>query len=111
MARWRNTGAPFQGIDRGEVFEAEPDDPLVVRRRHKLERVSSEDVGAKEKVRRGYPGVDFGSDRAYEVARDASPPVPLDTLLGAVGTGQDGALLVSDVERLIAERGDGANGE
>lgn len=103
MALWRNLGAPFQGVGTGETFQASPDDSMVVRRRYKLELVdgADADVGWVE-----YPGIDFGSDRAYEVARDSDPPLTLDELSEITGSGQEGALLVSDVQRAVDERGD-----
>lgn len=114
--RWRNRGAPFttesgQQIGRGDVFEAPAHGRTVRIRRKKLRRVpdsvqvtvaDGEDVDGPEGL---YPGVDFGSDRAYEVARDAVPPVTAEELSQTVGTGEGGAILTGDVRRLLEERG------
>ena len=116
--RWKNTGAPFtteSGVEvgRNDVFEAPAEGRTVRMRRHKLRRVSSRvpvTVGEGEDVDGPaglYPGVDFGSDRAYEVARDAEPTVTLAELESVEGSGKDGAILTGDVRSVIRARAGG----
>lgn len=107
MALWRNKGAPFPGPDgepvpRGGTFEAEPSSYTVVIRRRKLQLLAGADV--PQDWRPGYPGVDFASDRGYEIARDASPPLTPADFQGRTGTGVEGAFKADDVRAILAER-------
>lgn len=129
--KWRNAGAPFTlssgvRVGRGDVFSAPEQSRDVVMRRLKLEPAppdaevtvglpDTEDVDAPE-VR--FPGVPFGSRRAYELARDAWPAVGTEELRQVEGSGAFDAeagrlsLLAGDVrdylrvrERRRVERG------
>lgn len=115
--KWRNKGAPFttedrRRVERGDVVSLDPESRDYRMRRYKLRPAPP---GAEETARplpedpeeepRGlFPGIDFGSDRAYEIARAASPPLTVEELESVEGSGEDGALLTSDVRALIAAR-------
>lgn len=111
MAKWKNKGAPFttedgERIESGQVFSAHPDSRTVVMRRGKLALATVADLKSDDHTpwKPGYPGVDFGSDRAYEVARDTRPPLTPADFDGRTGSGQEGSFLVSDVRSMIAEK-------
>lgn len=109
--RWLNEGAPFDTTDgeripSGGELVAGLRDPDVVRRRHKLRYLGTTEDHDPERSR--FDGVDFGSDRAYEVARDASREadgrvLTWEDFKGRTGGGVDGAFLVSDVRELARE--------
>lgn len=118
MPQWRNKGAPFSidgtEIPTGGTFRAGEDHPDVIRRAHKLREVpvytppppppetTGDDGPAFEHVPEQatrFPGVDFGSDVAYEVARDAG--LILEDFEDREGSGVDGAFLKSDVEEIL----------
>lgn len=120
--KWRNTGAPFETEDGRRVGRRDvvaiPDGARDLRmRRHKLEPVAPDvpvTVGPEpEDLDRGaaYPGIEFGSERAYEVARDAKPPVSVAELMAVEPTGApepgtgEPTYLTGDVRRALARRG------
>ena len=108
--RWLNLGAPFE-TENGETVPSGGEllagrrDPDVVRRRHKLRYLGTTDDHDPERAR--FDGVDFGSDRAYEVARDARREdgrvLTWEDFEGRTGGGVDGAFLVADVRDLVLE--------
>lgn len=110
---YQNTGAPFRAengdfIARGQVFI--PSSKDLSQRANKLRAVDSApgasparpepEAGEGERWP-GFEGVNFASDRAYELARDAG--------LGAIafngipGGGADGAYRVEDVRAILGE--------
>ncbi|MFP3947155.1 MAG: hypothetical protein ACLFWG_00360 [Longimicrobiales bacterium] len=109
--RWLNEGAPFETEDgrtvpSGGELVAGRRDPDVVRRRHKLRYLGTTEDHDPELSR--FAGVDFGSDRAYEVARDSRREADGRVLTwedfeGLEGSGADGAFLVGDVRDLVRE--------
>jgi hypothetical protein len=108
MIQYRNDGAPFTAADgrriqRGQIFVPAPSD--LARRRYKLRAVGhvahapevSTPIAAAPVV--AFEGVDFASDRAYELARDhhidprALPP--------GGGSGAGGAYRVADILTIV----------
>lgn len=51
-----------------------------------------------------FPGIDFGSDVAYEMARDADPPLAANDFREREGSGSDGAFVKADIEAILADR-------
>ena len=119
----RSTG---ETVERGGRFTADADDPDVVRRAMKLREVTpiqvtrtspkgaaasaeggedapqeqpAEDVAAPE-GERAFEGVDFASDKAFELANANLTAADFE---GREGTGTAGAFKKSDVEALLAE--------
>ena len=102
--RWRNTGAPFtrtngDRVGRGDVFEASTTSKDVRMRRKKLEPVAPSTPRTAGGRHIQFAGVDFGSDAAYELARDED--LSWRDFRGKTGSGVDGAFLVSDVRGII----------
>lgn len=109
--KWRNAGAPFTTEDgrvvgTGDVFEAPALSRTVRMRRKKLHPVAPrtpETVGeAPDDPEARFPGVDFASDVAYELARDEG--LAASDFEGREGTGQEGAFKKADVTELLEER-------
>jgi len=105
---YRNDGSPFtassgERIERGRVFVPSPDD--LARRRYKLRAVGhvahapevSTPVDAAPVV--AFEGVDFASDRAYELAREKMLPPSLLPPHG--GSGFGGAYRVADIIAIV----------
>lgn len=108
IQRWRNTGAPFslpdgRRVGRQEVFEAAATSRVVQMRLHKLRPVAFDtptSVGGPTDDRAvQFPGIDFGSDKAYELARDNG--LSAVDFLGKTGTGQEGAFVKPDVQKIL----------
>lgn len=119
-SRWRNTGAPFttedgETVGRGETFTSPAWKRDVVIRRRKLEPVApdgstddeydgTDDIPEPTSSLRRFDGVDFASDRAYEIARDAIPPLFADDFADREGTGEYGAFRADDVRDILEDR-------
>lgn len=115
--KWRNRGAPFdlpdgRRVGRGDVFSAAPGSRSIRMRKHKLVPVApnvevtveaAEDPGPRVT----YPGIDFGSSQAYELAREAGLTTRDLGDMRKTGQpeheGEENSVLVGDVRRYLAE--------
>ena len=117
---YRNAGAPFtastgERIARGQVFAPTPGD--LARRRYKLHAVAGPGVAGVRTVSATavevpaapatpsltfgakFPGVDFASDKAFELAREHD--LPATAFAPGAGSGLAGAFTASDVRAMI----------